>query len=57
MNNEVAKLLIKLFDIVKSKAHFKVASGFHDAKRFDNKMEDGTKGQHMQTKACTPEHL
>lgn len=50
-------LLRKLFDTVKSKVHFKVPSECHNLNRFNNKMEDGAKGQCMQTRIHRPEHI
>lgn len=50
-------LLTKLFDTVKSNVHFKGPSECHNHNRFNNKMEDGAKGQCMQTKAHRPENI
>lgn len=50
-------LLPKLFDTVKSKVPFKGPSECHNHNRFNNKMEDGAKGQCMQTKPYRPENI
>lgn len=47
-------LLAIFFYTVKSKVHFKGPSEFHNLNWFNNKMEDGAKGQCMQTKAHRP---